>query len=178
MRARWFRPGYHSIFSHKIKYLSLSRLPRNTVEEALIPIRVSVVLIEDGRILLANHIENDEPFWTLPGGRLKTGETVTQAAVRELKEETGLDIETGDLLFVDEAISDGHTIPGLQLIFRGETVGGAFHPTLEEGYLGAEFIEIEQLTEINFFPHVIAEEIASAHASGSRLAPKFIQRQY
>ena len=146
--------------------------------EAKIPIWVSVVLIEGGRILLSNHIEDDEAFWTLPGGRLETGETVKETAVRELKEETGLDIEPRDLLFVDEAVSDGRAIPGLQLVFQGELVGGAFHPKLEEGYLGAEFIEIEQLAQINFKPPVIAEEIASAHASGARLVPKFIQRQY
>jgi len=146
--------------------------------EAKLPIRVSVVLIDGGRILLSNHIEDDEPFWTLPGGRLKTGETVNEAVVRELKEETGLDIEPKGLLFVDEAVSNDRTIHGLQLVFRGEAVGGAFHPKPEGQYLGAEFIEIEKLAEINFKPSVIAEEIASAYASGSRLAPKFIQRQY
>src|ERR1700676_4681336 len=38
--------------------------------------------------------------WSLPGGKLEEGETLAEALVREMKEETGLDVEPGRLLYV------------------------------------------------------------------------------
>jgi 8-oxo-dGTP diphosphatase len=52
----------------------------------------SAACFRNGKLLLA---ERTEPrgLWTLPGGRIELGETAQAAALRELKEETGIDGE-------------------------------------------------------------------------------------
>jgi ADP-ribose pyrophosphatase YjhB (NUDIX family) len=56
----------------------------------------SAVIVEDGRILLIKR--EDFKVWALPGGTVESGETTAQAAIREVKEETGLDVELSRLV--------------------------------------------------------------------------------
>lgn len=58
------------------------------------------VLVRDdvGRLLLLRRTDND--LWTIPTGAVKKGETVTEAGVRECREETGIDIEITGLVGV------------------------------------------------------------------------------
>jgi ADP-ribose pyrophosphatase YjhB (NUDIX family) len=58
---------------------------------------VNVVVASDaGEILLIRRSDNDN--WALPGGAIDLGESVTQAAIRETKEETGIDCEITGLV--------------------------------------------------------------------------------
>lgn len=51
-------------------------------------------LIEDGdKILLQNRVNNDWHGYALPGGHVESGESFVDAVIREMKEETGLDIK-------------------------------------------------------------------------------------
>ena len=63
-------------------------------------VRVTGVVVEDGRILLLNQDADVGRSWSLPGGKLEDGETLAGALVREMKEETGLEVEPGRLLYV------------------------------------------------------------------------------
>ena len=72
-----------------------------------IRIRSCGILIQDKAILLIKHInigELDE-FWCPPGGAVQFGETLSQAVIREFKEETSLDISCQSLIATNEHIA-------------------------------------------------------------------------
>ncbi len=66
---------------------------------------VGAVIVQDDRVLLIQR--GQAPLlgeWSLPGGVLECGETLREATIREAREETGLVIETGDMLGVYERV--------------------------------------------------------------------------
>jgi len=82
-------------------------------------------LIEhQGRVVLVRRgIEPHIGSWTLPAGFTEYGETIEETAIRECREETGLEIELDDLLGVYSVNSNfyGHLILAL---YSGHVVGG------------------------------------------------------
>lgn len=68
-----------------------------------------------------------EPFngmWCLPGGHVEAGEQVREAAVREVKEETGLDVELTGLLGIYDAPGRDPRGPVISIVYTAEAVGG------------------------------------------------------
>ena len=78
---------------------------RETQLGGIFKVRPSGVLIEDSRLLLLGQTVTTKRHWSLPGGALEHGETIEHCLVRELKEETGLDVKVGDLLYVTDRIT-------------------------------------------------------------------------
>src|SRR5687768_3962152 len=68
-------------------------------------VRASALIVRDGRGLL-NAIKGREPVWFLPGGTGEFGETAGATLRRELREELGVDVEIGRLLWVVEHFFD------------------------------------------------------------------------
>ncbi len=90
---------------------------------------VGAVIVRAGRAVIVERAT--EPLkgqWSVPGGAVEVGETVRQAARREAREETGLDVEAGEVLEVFDSIypdSDGRTRYHYVLIdFLCRPVGG------------------------------------------------------
>ena len=83
-------------------------------------------------MLLALWNEMAEPLWTLPGGGVELTESVEQAAVREVSEETGYDVELGRVLGVDtlvippeeRTVDRNRYYKGVRVIFAASVVGG------------------------------------------------------
>lgn len=64
-----------------------------------------IVLDKDNRMLMVRQHHEDRDIWMVPGGNIEEGETSYEAAVREVKEETGLDVEIGNLIWHVEEVS-------------------------------------------------------------------------
>ncbi|MGH9795343.1 MAG: NUDIX hydrolase [Candidatus Acidiferrales bacterium] len=68
---------------------------------------VGGVVIRDGHVLLARRARAPlEGQWSIPGGHVEWGETLEQAVVRELREETALHVRVLELLEIVERIGD------------------------------------------------------------------------
>lgn len=69
-------------------------------------INVRGIIWQDGTLfcqqLKNNHSNEREPFWCTPGGGMDDGESIEQALMREMIEETGITPEIGRLLFVQQ----------------------------------------------------------------------------
>lgn len=70
-------------------------------EEGLLNVRVGAIIMKDGRFLIAGNDFNDYLYSV--GGRVKYGETALKAVIREVYEETGVNMEVDRLGFIHEA---------------------------------------------------------------------------
>jgi 8-oxo-dGTP pyrophosphatase MutT (NUDIX family) len=109
---------------------------------------ISQVLIrdEDDRVLLCQLTYKQD--WDLPGGVVEVGESPELAAIREVKEELGLDVSSNGLLLTDWLPPWGGWDDALCLVFDG----GVLSPNVdivrqEREIRAAEFCTIEQVHE-------------------------------
>jgi len=65
-------------------------------------LRACAAILYNDKILMVNHQDGSHNYWTLPGGGVNDGETLEQTVIREVKEESGLDVTVGQLLFTEE----------------------------------------------------------------------------
>lgn len=109
----------------RIDYLNDPNAP---AANSVVPSVTVAVRDEAGRILLIHKIDND--LWALPGGGHDVGERITDTAVREVREETGLEVTVVRLIgtYTDPnhvmAYDDGEVRQQFSLCFEGRWVGG------------------------------------------------------
>ena len=114
---------------------------------------VDTIIIEDNKVILIKRLNN--PFkdhWAIPGGVVEYGEKVEDAAVREAKEETGLDIELTKLVGVysdPDRDPRGHTVT---VAFLSKIIGGTLKS--DSDAKDAKFIDISELKNMKLaFDH-------------------------
>jgi ADP-ribose pyrophosphatase YjhB (NUDIX family) len=103
-------------------------------------IGVGVALIEDGKILLTKR--RDFPVWCIPGGHLLPRESITAAAIREAREETGLEVELLDLVGV-YSMPDKWENGSCEIILRACKTGGELVRSTKET-VDASFFSADQ----------------------------------
>jgi ADP-ribose pyrophosphatase YjhB (NUDIX family) len=73
-------------------------------------IRAASILIENGRICVVKQAVTDKRDWALPGGKLEIGEKLSECIIREFAEETGINVQVRELLYVtDRIIPDAYS---------------------------------------------------------------------
>lgn len=98
---------------------------------------VSAFVLHGGRLLLQQRADNSQ--WGLPGGSVEIGETVAAAIVREVREETGFEVQVERLIgvysdprFQVVRYADGRVWHYVNLCFGCALAGGAARPAPEE----------------------------------------------
>lgn len=119
---------------------------------------VSIITFDDRRrVLLVRHVEGND--WTTPGGMVEPYETPSNAAVREMWEETGLLVELTHVIGVfggdlcTSTYSNGDTIAWVSTVFGAKPIRGLLKPDGEET-LETRYFDRAELDTIRSKPHV------------------------
>ena len=114
---------------------------------------VGVVVIDDGRLLLVKRGgEVGHGLWAVPGGKVRLGETLQEAAAREASEETGLQVDIGSVLWVGESIGEGDP-PDHHFVlvdFAAVVVGGALQA--DDDAADAAFVPLDEVRSLPLTP--------------------------
>jgi 8-oxo-dGTP diphosphatase len=126
---------------------------------------VKAIIIRHEKLLVVKKRDGKGVFYSFPGGGQEAGETLIQAVQREMVEETGLEVQVGNLLFVREYIGKHHE--------NAETEGNLhvvdhlFHCLVEHfpetflakapdtGQEEIEWLSLNQLRTCRFYPQTL-----------------------
>lgn len=113
---------------------------------------VAYVLLFDEQgenILMVKNKGEKSSYYTLPGGAVEQGETLEQAAIREVKEETGLEVEIDGIFSVSEAFFEERGHHAIFFTFTGQIIGGEINISIPD--------EIEEITWME--PQIVEDYI-------------------
>lgn len=108
---------------------------------------VTYVLLFDEHeqnVLMVKNKGTGSSYYTLPGGAVEQGETLKQAAVREVKEETGLDVQVDDVFTVGEAFFEERGHHAIFFTFVGKIIGGEINISFPEEIEEVTWMALEQ----------------------------------
>ncbi|WP_261554203.1 NUDIX domain-containing protein [Frankia tisae] len=122
---------------------------------SIVPAATVVVPDEQGRVLLIRRSDNGR--WALPGGQMEVGESLPEAAAREVGEETGLTVEIVGILgtYTDPrhviAYDDGEVRQQFAICFEARITGGTLLADGSEAK-EARFVAADDLDTLNLHP--------------------------
>jgi ADP-ribose pyrophosphatase YjhB (NUDIX family) len=145
----------------------------NAPEANSLRVAVSAFVLDDaGRLLMIRRTDND--LYAIPGGGQEVGETVAQAVVREVAEETGIDVEVTGVIGIYSnpahvvAYDDGEVRQEFSICFRATPTGGQPQTSSESSEV--EWVTRERLDELNIHPSI---RLRIGHGFDGRRDPYF-----
>lgn len=126
---------------------------------------VGIVCVRDNQVLLIRR--GNAPMrgrWAVPGGRVEPGETPAHAALREVREETGVTVELAGV------IEDFAIAPYLITEFAARWIAG--EPRAGDDALEARFVPLDQLAALELTPDLLRVIAAGAARIAASPSPR------
>jgi ADP-ribose pyrophosphatase YjhB (NUDIX family) len=144
--------------------------PNAPKANSLVPSVTAIVPNEQGAILMVHKTDND--LWALPGGGMDVGESMADAVVREVKEETGIDVEVTGLVGIYSnpnhvmAYDDGEVRQQCSICFTTRMLSGELATSSETKEV--RFVDPADLAALSIHPSM---RLRIDHYLGHRSAP-------
>ena len=124
-------------------------------------ISAAALIVQIDQVLLVNHRENGKyDFWVPPGGSLVGSESILDCARRETLEETGLTIELGQILYIQELWEPGYHFCKFFILctdFSGDLTL-ANKETSECFLVDSRFFSPDDLKNLTVFPTILKDQ--------------------
>ncbi len=123
---------------------------------SVVPAVSAIVTDTQGSILLI--LRTDNGYWSIPGGGLNPGESVSDATVREVREETGIDCEVTGLVGIYSdpnhvaAYDDGEVRQEFSICFTTRMMGGSLATSSESALV--EFVPADAIPGLRMHPSI------------------------
>jgi ADP-ribose pyrophosphatase YjhB (NUDIX family) len=137
----------------RIDYLNDPNAPE---ANNIVPAVSAVVTDKQDRILLIKRTDNN--YWSIPGGGVNPGESVSEAAAREVKEETGIDCQVTGLVGIYSdpnhvaAYDDGQVRQEFSICFTTRTLGGSIRTSSESSEV--MFVPPGAISDLSIHPSI------------------------
>jgi ADP-ribose pyrophosphatase YjhB (NUDIX family) len=134
--------------------------PNAPEPNSLVPAASAVVANERGEILMQRRKDND--LWALPGGTMDLGESIGETAIREVREETGLNVEIDGIVGIYSdprhliEYSDGEVRQQFNICFRARLIDGTLRGS-------------DESTDVRWVPSAELDELPIHHTTRLRL---------
>lgn len=137
------------------------------------PVRAVAVVIKDNNVLLMHRINQGKEYYVFPGGGVEDNETIEKAVIRELREETSIEIKINKLLYHHHIIGDLNDSD--QYFYLCDHISGtpalSESNELEENRKGTDFYEplwypIKDLPKMLLYPLEIRDWLTDDIRSG------------
>jgi ADP-ribose pyrophosphatase YjhB (NUDIX family) len=135
----------------RIDYVDDPHAPK---ANSVVPSVTAVVEDQQGRILLIHKTDND--LWALPGGGHDIGESIRETVVREVKEETGYDVEVTGIVGTYTnprhvmQYDDGEVRQQFSICFAAQLAGGALRTSSESKEV--EWVDAARIEQLAMHP--------------------------
>ncbi|MDF2652235.1 MAG: phosphohydrolase [Paenibacillus sp.] len=112
-----------------------------------IDVAYSLITNEDkNKVLMVRNI--DSSSWSLPGGAVETEESLSEAAIREANEETGLDVELFGICAVNECIFEGSGDHVIFVTFKAKVKSGEEKITRSHEIAEIKWVDIDEADQL------------------------------